>query len=116
MSDGFLGALIWPPYVGLTTCHPGGGPLADGEPFDDPDYGRGLIQWRTEKSGMIVGRADILVPAGIYTYIAFFSGPHHTHPMMGESQPTEYAVVFNQPGVIALDPIQCGEYLPRGAV
>lgn len=115
MNQGFLGAVVWAPYVGLTVSPPGVGPVAFGEPIDDPNYGRGLISWRTQADGLIVGSAQILVPKGVYTHVVFFSGPARPHGMMGVPQVIEHPIVFDRPGVVELDPIGCGEYLPRAS-
>lgn len=104
-NHGKLTAVVWPPYVGLWT--------ALGEPLDDPNYSRGMIRWRTEKDGTILGSARITVPTGAFTHLVFFSGPGLPHPSMGVPQKLEHPVVFDRPGFIDIDPIQNQDYLPR---
>ena len=112
MSLGELKVRVWPPYVGLATSDPGAGPTAAGEPFEDLNYTRGLIAWRTKTDGDVVGAAQIHVPKGIYTHIVFFSGPHRVHALM-KANKLEHPVVFDRPGVVELNPIQDTDYLPR---
>jgi hypothetical protein len=115
MSLGRLAVNVWPPYIGLSDRFPGApGEIAQGEPHDDVNYARGMIQWRTE-NGQVVGSAQIYAPTGIWSHVVFFSGPHHIHPLMG-SNPFDQPVVFDRPGVIELNPIQNHDYLPRDAV
>jgi hypothetical protein len=110
-NDGRLTIDVWPPYVGLTTQDPGPpGTLALGEP-DDINYARGMIQWRTE-GVHVLGSAHIYIPKGVFTHIVFFCGPHRIHALMGSNQ-LEQPVVFDQPGVLELNPIHNQDYLPR---
>lgn len=112
MSDqGVLTVVVWPPYVGLTQGHPGEGPLAEHEPFEDMNYSRGQVVWRTPLPGVVMGRAEIYVPTGVYTHVAFFSGPQRA-ALMG-TKPLEQPMVFNRPGVVELDPIVNQDVLPR---
>ena len=106
-NHGELTPHVWPPYVGLSTT--------EGEPIDDPNYGRGLISWRTEPDGSILGSARILAPKGIYTHVVFYSGPRKEHPPMPGHEPQQvpHPVVFDRPGTIEINPIRNGEYLPR---
>ncbi len=114
MGLGVLGAVVWPPYIGLSEGDPGAGPTAPGEPFEDLNYTRGMIRWRPEAGG-IMGGAKIFVPKGIYTHLVFFSGPHRVHPLMGTNK-FEQPLVFDRPGVVEIDPIQNQDYLSRGMI
>lgn len=113
MSAGYLGARVWPPYVGLATGEHRNGAIADGEPIADPNYCRGQIMWYTHETGEITGSARITAPKGVYTHLVFFCGPALEHPLMGEPQRLEHPVVFDRPGFIDVDPITDGDYLPR---
>lgn len=111
---GVLGVVVWPPYIGLAVCpvgDPGPGPVAVGEPFGDVNYARGMIRWRTEVGGDVVGGADVWLPAGVFTHVVFFSGPHR-EALMGFKK-VEHPVVFDRPGMTRVDPIQNQDFLPR---
>lgn len=113
MNVGTLNVAVWPPYVGVSDRFPGNpGEIAQGEPHEDINYARGMVKWRTEPDGQVVGSVQVYVPKGIWTHIVFFSGPHHIHPLMG-SNPFDQPVVFDQAGIIELNPIHNQEYLPR---
>src|ERR1700757_1126780 len=107
MNHGFLGADVWAPYIGLAS-----GPLASFEPFDDPNYQRGMIAWRTDPHGLIWGRAEIAAPKGIYTHLIFFWGPHKIHAT-ARVNPLEQSIVFDRAGFVEIDPIVNKDYLPR---
>ncbi len=110
---GYITATVWPPYIGLSDGDPGPpGGIAEGEPFEDINYQRGQIFWRTE-DGHTLGSAQVYVPKGVYTHIVFFSGPHRIHPLMGANR-LEQPAVFEAPIIIEIDPIHNDEYLPRG--
>lgn len=77
-ADGTLSIQVWPAYVGACEMHP----LLTA--FSEPQhsyYKRGQIMWGPagpdlpELAGQIVGRAQILVPPGEYTHLAYFYGP-----------------------------------------
>lgn len=110
---GELQFTVWPPYAGLSTSDPGVGPTAPGEPFEDLNYTRAMIQWRTEPDGDILGSARIYIPAGIFTHIVFFSGPGREHPLMAPAKKLDHPIVFDRPGVVELNPIKNTDYLPR---
>jgi hypothetical protein len=111
-NQGVLGAIVWPPYLGVANCFPGlPGTVAEGEPFDDINYERAMIAWRTE-NGNVLGAAQIYVPKGIWTHLVFFSGPHHAHPLMGANQ-LEQPIIFDRPGIVEINPIVNQNYLPR---
>lgn len=113
MSLGRLQIDVWPPYIGLADRFPGNpGEVAQGEPHDNINYARGMIKWRTEDDGQILGSAQIYVPTGVWTHVVFFSGPHHIHPLMGSNQ-FDQPVVYSEPGVLEMNPIQHQQYLPR---
>lgn len=99
-ADGTLGLVVWPAYVGVCTEDPGPGPIAYGEP--EADYQRGQIDWALE-DGEIVGRAAISAPAGLYTHMAYFSGPHGAC-MSGKMQ-LSHPIRFLEAGMIDVYPI-----------
>jgi hypothetical protein len=105
VNFGSLGFAVWPPYIGLST--------SDGEPYDDPNYARGLIKWRTLDDGQIVGNAHILAPKGIYTELVFYWGPWKDNPPADNPHVLPHPVVFDRPGTIEIDPITNEDYLPR---
>ena len=112
-GQGQLQAIVWPPYIGLSSSDPGLGPTALGEPFEDPYYARGTIKWRREPDGEVVGGAIVRVPKGIYRFIVFFSGPRREHPLMLPVNPMEHPMVFDRPGDVEIDPINNLGYLQR---
>lgn len=112
-NHGMLSVVVWPPYVGLASGDPGNGPVALNEPYDDANYARAMIAWRTEPSGVILGSATVSVPKGIWTHVVFFAGPQRDK-LMGCNQ-FEQPVVFDRPGFVELDPIHNQDVLPRGA-
>jgi hypothetical protein len=105
VNYGALNVQVWPPYIGLST--------AEGEPFDDMNYCRGFIQWRTLADKQIVGSAKILAPKGVYTSLVFYWGPDKVHPAADNPHVLEHPVVFDRPGTIEIDPITNNDYLPR---
>ena len=111
MSEGVLGAIVWPPYVGLASGDPGAGPVAEHEPYEDINYTRGQIVWRTLPDGEIVGAAQVAAPKGIYTHVVFFAGPQK--PMMMGSNKFEQPIIFDHPGIVEINPIANQDYLPR---
>jgi hypothetical protein len=113
MSVGFLGAAIRPPYIGLACNEFHNGAVAEGEPFDDLNYSRGQIEWRVLGGGVIVGKALVYAPKGLYTHVVFFWGPSREHLLAGEPQQLEHPVPFDRPGFIEIDPIGDADYLPR---
>jgi len=98
-SDGTLGAVVWPAHVGAIAA----GELTIGEP-DSADYRRGQITWQVE-SGEVVGRAQILLPAGTYTHLCYFrtpSGPSWA----GAPMQLQHPVVMDTAGVLDVYPIK----------
>lgn len=109
---GKLTVTVWPPYIGVSAGEPGRGRVIDGEPFDDIDYRRAMIQWRKQPGGTIRGSAKIAAPKGIYTHLVFCSSPHRATIIMGVRQ-LEHPIVFDRPGIVEIDPISNRDYLPR---
>jgi hypothetical protein len=107
-----LGAIVWPIYVGVSSCHPGAvvGAYPMGEPWGHPDYERGQITWERQPptlltpEGEILGRALIHVPAGIWTHYVFASG-YQQAALMDATQ-MEFPTVLTQATVIDLRPIR----------
>jgi hypothetical protein len=110
-SLGRLSVDVWPVYVGLGTAHPGDGPVADNEPYDDFDYQRGQITWVPQPDGEVVGHATVYAPKGVYTHILFFRGPH-PEALQG-FDPMEQAMVFDRSMAVEINPIQNQTQLPR---
>jgi len=109
-GHGVLGAVVWPTHMGVSTGEPGPGPVPDHEPWDDLDYNRGQIWWRTE-DGKTYGRASVFAPKGVYTHFLFCLGsPRET---MISSNKLDQPIVFDRAGIIDIDPIQCVDVLPR---
>jgi hypothetical protein len=100
-SQGYLGAVIWPSFVGVCTQDPGAGLVAYGEP-EDVSYSRGGIVWGIEDE-QITGRAFVNVPAGTYTHLAYFHGPEG--PRMGGKMQLAHPLVFPKDGVLEVYPI-----------
>lgn len=106
-ADGVLSMQVWPTYVGASQGHP----LLVG--FSEPDhvnYKRGQIFWETagddmlELKGQIIGRAQILVPAGLYTHLAYYYGPEGPC-MAGEGFQLPHPISFANDGVFEVYPI-----------
>lgn len=112
-NHGELSVVVWPPYIGLATTGDHNGAIAAGEPFEDINYARGQIMWRTTADDRVLGAARIVAPAGVYSHLVFFCGPGREHPLMGDPQQLEHPVVFDRPGFIDVDPIANQDYLPR---
>lgn len=113
MALGVLSVDVWPVYLGVATAHPGNpfeSTVALNEPYDDMDYNRGQISWRTV-DGQILGNATVFAPKGIYTHLVFFRGPHR-EAFQG-AEPLEHPLVFDRAGMIEVDPITNQERMPR---
>lgn len=108
---GVLGATVWPTYMGVATGDPGEGPVPLHEPYDHIDYSRGQIRWRTEPDGMILGKAQVFAPKGVYTYFLFCHGP--TRGLVIGKRQLDQPIIFDRAGVIDIDPIENRDYLPR---
>ena len=108
-NEGFLGAVIWPTYVGALT-------ILGAEP--DGDYQRGQITWSTNGDGKVRGRARILVPKGFYTHLAYYHHPNG--PLMVGHQVIDHPFDFKVDGVIDLEEITETDFTqlptPRGFV
>lgn len=114
MNHGELTITVWPPYIGVASGDPSPGPVPAHEPYGDVNYARGMITWRTNPDGTVVGRAEIFAPKGIWTHLVFCSGPHQ-EALMGQNS-FEQPIIFDRPGIIEIDPIQNRDVLPREAV
>lgn len=106
-NEGILRVDVWPVYVGM-------GESTDGitllEYAGHPDYQRGMITWEPDPGGDLIGRARILLPAGLYTHILFCHGP--VEMVIGVEQ-LEHPLVFKTAGIFDLNPIHNRSYLPR---
>jgi hypothetical protein len=115
MGDfGLLSVHVWPVYVGCSAGHPGdpnASPVAANEPFGDINYSRGQITWRQTDGGGPIGSASVFLPAGVYTHIVWFRGPHQEafqdFTQMGQP------LVFDRPGIFDIPHIGNEEQLPR---
>jgi hypothetical protein len=101
-TDGTLGCVVWPTYVGVCEGDPLGGVIAYGEPTGI-DYERGQIVWGLDAAGDIEGRAFVKAGAGTYTHLAYFSGPEGAN-MVGKVQ-LPHPIKFDTAGVIEVYPI-----------
>ncbi|WP_457066790.1 hypothetical protein [Mycobacteroides abscessus] len=108
VGDGTLAVQVWPSYVGACTMHPL--LVAFSEP-NSTDYQRGQIQWGLagddlprELQGQTVGRAQIKVPAGEYTHLAYFYGPEGPC-QAGQGFQLAHPVRFAGAGVFEIYPI-----------
>ncbi len=110
VNHGRLSITVWPTYLGLSQGDPGLGPIPNHEPWGDINYNRGQIWWRTE-DGMILGRAQVFVPKGVWTHFLFCSGCIQP-TLMGANQ-LEQPIIFDRPGIIDVDPIHNQDVLPR---
>jgi hypothetical protein len=99
---GTLGVAVWPSYVGICVGDPGEGPHARWEPIS-ADYKRGQITWGMENNE-VIGRAEILAPAGQFTHLAYFSGPEGAC-MVGKVQ-LPHPILFPTAGHIDVYPIR----------
>ena len=100
--------IVWPAYIGVCSAHLGTPPFALGEPSDDPNYERGQIDWR-EENGLILGRARIIVPQGVYTHFVYFQHPTARH-ITGATRMPHPLRMTHQRNVIDVDPITNEDY------
>jgi hypothetical protein len=94
LNDGVLSAVVWPTFVGVLD-------VLGAEPVED--YRRGQIYWATAEDGVIYGRAQILVPGGFYTHLAYYH--HPVSLFMVGHQVIDHPFDFRVPGQIDLDRI-----------
>lgn len=110
-SPGTLSIVVWPTYMGVSFGDPGLGPVPEHEPFEDINYSRGQITWRTDPDGRVWGSAQVFAPKGIYTHFVFCHGP--VREMMIGRRQLEQPIIFDRPGIIDIEPIENQDYMPR---
>jgi hypothetical protein len=110
-GTGVMTAVVWPAYLGVSTDDPGDGWIPQFEPYDDFNYNRGMIVWRPQRNGDVLGAAEVFAPKGRYTHFIFCVGPH-AHGMIGK-RPMAHPIIFLTPGIIDVNPIRNQDYLPR---
>jgi hypothetical protein len=99
---GKLTMTVWPAYIGaaLEGATP---PFSINEPHNG-GYERGQIHWYPAKDGMIVGRARVLCPPGVYTHFVYFK--HPTLPQACGVAKMAHSIRFTEPlTVLDVDPI-----------
>lgn len=106
-------AEVWPVYVGFSSCDPGPGPHAVGEPIMNLDYERGQIHWTAMPGGEVVGRAQVWVPGDlVLTHMLYLHGPGSL-PMMTGKRQLPHPIRLTARGSVEVDPINYGDWRAR---
>lgn len=106
MTTGFEGTfsvLVWPVYIGaaLEGTTP---PFTVAEPHNG-GYQRGTILWTpVPDERQVIGRAQILLPPGVYTHFVYFH--HPTRPKTCGVTKMEHPLYCTEPlTILDVDPI-----------
>lgn len=94
-GEGTLSFKVWPAWAGAM--------LGNGdEPISHEDYARGLITWELV-NGVLLGRAEVKVPAGEWTHAAYFYSPDR--PDIITAQQFAHPILMHKPGVLTIQHI-----------
>ena len=103
-GDGFLSFKILPVYAGAVN-HLGE------EPISSSLYRRGMIRWDVMPGGEQIGRANIEVPPGTWTWAIYCY--HPCLPVFWSVQKLPVPVVLSASGVVSLDCINIADIQPN---